>query len=235
MSVSSGPPELPPDSPGSSVSSRLQVRSTIFDWERNYFVSFRMNIQTLLIVLLSWVTMDTELPHQWIHWWLVQHKQSRNDEVRRSTTDDSKRFSLLLLRLVLADPSNDLIDLSSPNSPRTNSDAGKKQLNLFSVEKMFSLETFRNPISQIPSLEQLLSADHRALENQALSKDFDDPLVPHLVRYSELVSNDLESKPINEKMDHWYLDMKKNLMVKHQTSIDKRKIMSIFFFLEWIR
>ncbi|CAF4863576.1 unnamed protein product, partial [Rotaria magnacalcarata] len=40
----------------------------------------------------------------------------------------------------------------------------------------------------------------------------DDPLVHQLFRYTESVSNELESKPITEKMDHWYLDLKKNLM-----------------------
>jgi len=36
----------------------------------------------------------------------------------------------------------------------------------------------------------------------------------HFLRYSEMISDDLEAKPITEKMDHWYLDLKKNLMVK---------------------
>lgn len=31
MSQTSGPPELPPDSPGSSVSSRLQVGGSVYD------------------------------------------------------------------------------------------------------------------------------------------------------------------------------------------------------------
>ena len=44
-------------------------------------------------------------------------------------------------------------------------------------------------------------------------QDCDDAIAHHLLRYSELVSHDLESKPITEKMDHWYLDLKKNLMV----------------------
>lgn len=47
-----------------------------------------------------------------------------------------------------------------------------------------------------------------------IPQDSDEAIAHHLVRYSELVSNDLESKPITEKMDHWYLDLKKNLMVR---------------------
>lgn len=81
------------------------------------------------------------------------------------------------------------------------------------------VETYREQLSRIPSLHQLLSTDQRVVDNQLLNKETDDPLVPHLVRYSELVSHDLESKPINEKMDHWYLDMKKNLMVTSSVRI----------------
>jgi hypothetical protein len=75
-------------------------------------------------------------------------------------------------------------------------------------------------LSQIPSLQQLLSTaagsinEQQYRDGQLISKDYDDPIAHHLLRYSELISNELESKPITEKMDHWYLDLKKNLMVK---------------------
>lgn len=82
------------------------------------------------------------------------------------------------------------------------------------------LDTQRQHLSQIPSLQQLLaSATSPSNEQQAHAdsqltpRDCDDPLVHHLMRYSELMSNSLEAKPITEKMDHWYLDLKKNLMV----------------------
>ena len=45
--------------------------------------------------------------------------------------------------------------------------------------------------------------------NYFTSKEHDDSPC-HL----ESISHDLEAKPITEKMDHWYLDLKKNLMVK---------------------
>jgi hypothetical protein len=35
-----------------------------------------------------------------------------------------------------------------------------------------------------------------------------------LLHYSELLASNLETKPMTEKMDYWYLDLKKNLMVK---------------------
>lgn len=82
------------------------------------------------------------------------------------------------------------------------------------------LDTQRQQLSQIPSLQQLLSTGtfspnaQQTLENQMSLIDCGDPMVHHLFRYSELVSNELEAKPITEKMDHWYLDLKKNLMVK---------------------
>jgi hypothetical protein len=34
-----------------------------------------------------------------------------------------------------------------------------------------------------------------------------------LLHYSELLASNLETKPMTEKMDYWYLDLKKNLMV----------------------
>jgi hypothetical protein len=78
----------------------------------------------------------------------------------------------------------------------------------------FLIDTQRQQLSQIPSLQQLLSsAAISSNEQQLTPHGCDDPIVHHLLRYSELVSNDLESKPITEKMDHWYLDLKKNLMV----------------------
>lgn len=80
------------------------------------------------------------------------------------------------------------------------------------------LGTHRQQLSQIPSLQQLLStaagsSNEQQQENRLISSDYDDPIAHHLLRYSELISNDLEEKPITEKMDHWYLDLKKNLMV----------------------
>ena len=104
----------------------------------------------------------------------------------------------------------------------------------------FFSETHRQQLAQIPSLQQLLSTAGGSLneqqyrENQLLSKDYDDPLAQHLFRYSEFVSNDLEAKPINEKMDHWYLDLKKNLMV---TKCNNFLLFISFssFRLDWIR
>jgi hypothetical protein len=43
---------------------------------------------------------------------------------------------------------------------------------------------------------------------------YDDSASHQFLRCSELKTSDLETKPITEKMDHWYLDLKKNLMVK---------------------
>jgi hypothetical protein len=86
------------------------------------------------------------------------------------------------------------------------------------------LETQREQLSQIPSLQQLLSTaagsinEQQNRDNQLTPRDYDDPIAHHLLRYSELISNDLESKPITEKMDHWYLDLKKNLIVKQKLS-----------------
>jgi len=40
---------------------------------------------------------------------------------------------------------------------------------------------------------------------------YDDSASPQYLRCSQLKTSDLE---ITEKMDHWYLDLKKNLMVK---------------------
>jgi hypothetical protein len=82
------------------------------------------------------------------------------------------------------------------------------------------LDTARQNLSQIPTLGQLLSSgvvssnEQQRVDSLLRSNDWNDPIVNHLVRYSEFASNDLESKPITEKMDHWYLDLKKNLMVK---------------------
>lgn len=129
--------------------------------------------------------------------------------------------------LILEENVTDLIDLSSPDTHRTDvsqSEIGNKQRKKnFSFVKrkiIFVLETHRQQLSQIPSLQQLLSTaagssneQQQYRDNQLLSKDYDDPLTQHLLRYSELISNDLEEKPITEKMDHWYLDLKKNLMV----------------------
>lgn len=51
----------------------------------------------------------------------------------------------------------------------------------------------------------------------------------HLLRYSEMISSDLESRPITEKMDHWYLDLKKNLMVNKNASASfSRSFLSSF-------
>jgi hypothetical protein len=45
--------------------------------------------------------------------------------------------------------------------------------------------------------------------------DLSSPEISHidLLHYSELIGSNLETKPMTEKMDHWYLDLKKNLMV----------------------
>jgi hypothetical protein len=78
------------------------------------------------------------------------------------------------------------------------------------------LDTARQNLSQIPTLGQLLSSgvvssnEQQRVDSLLRSNDWNDPIVNHLVRYSEFASNDLESKPITEKMDHWYLDLKKN-------------------------
>jgi len=88
MSVSSGPPELPPDSPGSSVSSRLQDEYT--------------DIINRAVVLSN----DGQ-----------RVTATMNPLMVGSGKTTSKRRN---------DPSNDLIDLSSPNSPRTNSEAGRQ-------------------------------------------------------------------------------------------------------------
>ncbi len=95
---------------------------------------------------------------------------------------------------------------------------------IVNYSKFFFLETQRQQLSQIPSLQQLLNTaavsviEQENGENRLTPKDYDDPIVHHLLRYSEFMSNDLETKPINEKMDHWYLDLKKNLMVKKHSS-----------------
>jgi hypothetical protein len=142
----------------------------------------------------------------------------------------------------LDDHVTDLIDLSSPDTHRTDmsvSVIGEKisiditfravfflivrypQSIEFSVElklEYFIIETQRQQLSHIPSLQQILTTATGSLneqENQVTSREYDDPLVHHVLRYSELMSNNLESKPITEKMDHWYLDLKKNLMVKN--------------------
>jgi hypothetical protein len=47
----------------------------------------------------------------------------------------------------------------------------------------------------------------------------DDPIADHLLHYSELRTSNLESKPITEKMDYWYLDLKKNFQVKRNISL----------------
>ena len=119
----------------------------------------------------------------------------------------------------------DLIDLSSPNTYRTDgsqSDIGSELPPLSALHDLAyssRLETQRQQLSQIPSLHQILAStslpagNQQHAEHRLASLDCDDPLAHHLVRYSDLMSNELESKPITEKMDHWYLDLKKNLMV----------------------
>ncbi|CAF5193996.1 unnamed protein product, partial [Rotaria magnacalcarata] len=90
----------------------------------------------------------------------------------------------------------------------------------------FSTETQRQQLSNIPSLNQLLSTaafsinEQQKTDKQLMLSECDDPLVHQLFRYTESVSNELESKPITEKMDHWYLDLKKNLM----TEFDKLRL-----------
>lgn len=88
---------------------------------------------------------------------------------------------------------------------------------LSSIDWMGLLGTQRQQLSQIPSLQQLIStaagSSNEQQPHRLISSEYDDPITHHLLRYSELISNDLEEKPITEKMDHWYLDLKKNLMV----------------------
>lgn len=77
-------------------------------------------------------------------------------------------------------------------------------------------------LSKIPTLDEILSTQpfprnvEENFDHQILSRDSSNAMVNHLVRYSNTVSAEFESKPITEKMDHWYLDMKKNLMVRFQ-------------------
>lgn len=148
-----------------------------------------------------------------------------------------KNFIFIIHRYFLLDePVTDLIDLSSPGTHR--SDVTQSEIGIIQnhrkfpiIKKIKFLETQRQKLSQIPSLQQLINTaavsliDQENNENQLSPKDYDDPIVHHLLRYSELVSNDLESKPITEKMDHWYLDLKKNLMVKF--------IFQVFIFLKF--
>ncbi|CAF2140971.1 unnamed protein product [Rotaria magnacalcarata] len=175
MSVSSDPPELPPDSPGSSVSSRLQ--NEYDDLLRRAVVVVENGVKTN-------VTMN----------------QSLFGPGRRATNKKNV-------------PATDLIDLSSPNTHRTDMTQSE-------------IETQRQQLSNIPSLNQLLSTaafsinEQQKTDKQLMLSECDDPLVHQLFRYTESVSNELESKPITEKMDHWYLDLKKNLM----TEFDKLRL-----------
>ncbi|CAF1334199.1 unnamed protein product [Adineta steineri] len=176
MSVTSGPPELPPDSPGSAVSSRLQ---------NEYDDLLRQAIVISTNGLTTKVTMN----------------QAALGLGQRPT--NKKKIQV-----------EDLIDLSSPETHRTDM-------------SLSVIDTQRQQLSQIPSLQQLLSTaatgslnEQQNIENSVTPRDCDDPIVHHLLRYSEFMSNNLESKPITEKMDHWYLDLKKNLM----TEFDKLRL-----------
>ncbi|CAF0871316.1 unnamed protein product, partial [Adineta ricciae] len=175
MSVTSGPPELPPDSPGSSVSSRLQNEYN--DLIRRAVVVSTDGYSTKVVMNQTALGLGQRPPAK------------KNDQV------------------------TDLIDLSSPETHRTD-------------RSLSAIDTQRQQLSQIPSLQQLLTTSTSSLneqhndDNQMTPKDCDDPLVHHLLRYSEFMSNNLESKPITEKMDHWYLDLKKNLM----TEFDKLRL-----------
>ncbi|CAF3402941.1 unnamed protein product [Rotaria sp. Silwood1] len=178
MSITSGPPELPPDSPGSSVSSRLQ---------NEYDDLLRRAVVITTHGLTTNVTMNQSV--------LGLGQRTKN----------KKNI-----------PVTDLIDLSSPDTHRTDMTGSE-------------IETQRQQLSQIPSLQQLLSTatfsinEQQNTENQLTSKECNDPLVHHLFRYTESISNELESKPITEKMDHWYLDLKKNLI----TEFDKLRLQFI--------
>ncbi len=116
-----------------------------------------------------------------------------------------RKIKLIYIFIFSDDPANNLIDLSSPDTHRTNMTQSE-------------IETQRQHLSHIPTLQQLVNTTgfsthgQHNTENQLTPNEYD-PIVHHLLRYSELISTDLESKPINEKMDHWYLDLKKNLMV----------------------
>ncbi|CAF0799774.1 unnamed protein product [Rotaria sordida] len=175
MSITSGPPVLPPDSPGSSVSSRLQ----------NEYDNL---LRRAVVISTDGLTTNVKL------------NQSALGLGQR--TKNKKNV-----------PITDLIDLSSPGTHRTDMTQSE-------------IETQRQQLSQIPSLQQLLSTatfsvnEQQNTGNQLISKECDDPLVHHLFRYTESISNELESKPITEKMDHWYLDLKKNLI----TEFDKLRL-----------
>ncbi|CAF4355035.1 unnamed protein product, partial [Adineta steineri] len=106
MSVTSGPPELPPDSPGSAVSSRLQ---------NEYDDLLRRAIVISTNGLTTKVTMN----------------QTALGLGQRPT--NKKKIQV-----------EDLIDLSSPETHRTDM-------------SLSVIDTQRQQLSQIPSLQQLLS------------------------------------------------------------------------------
>lgn len=101
------------------------------------------------------------------------------------------------------------------------------------VDVNLCIETQRQQLSQIPSLQQFIGTtpfsvnEQQNTGKQLLPSECNDPLIHHLFRYTESLSNELESKPITEKMDHWYLDLKKNLIVSYKQI--KKSIVFLFF------
>ncbi|UJR27303.1 hypothetical protein I4U23_008598 [Adineta vaga] len=148
MSVTSGPPQLPPDSPGSSNEYEDLLRRAIVVSTDGYTTKVTMN-QTALGLG------QRPIP-------------KRNDQV------------------------TDLIDLSSPETHRTDkslSVMGKNKNDFRPLNfKQIILDTQRQQLSQIPSLQQLLTTSTSSLneqyniDNQLTPRECDDP-VAHTIYF----------------------------------------------------
>lgn len=211
MPVLSDPPVLPADS---SVSSRLQVKSNRLTetarWSsrlgrvRGFNPTCCCHAQWDFDGEINLETNDIRLQvtNTDNHKWIVR---IRNDgELNKSILDHL---------------ATDLIDLSTPGTRHrdsTVSDDGQKLFRRSRSSHLILVDTDRQEHGTLPSMNEILltAAAHTSHVHHLSSDEYDD----HLVRYSELATSNLESKPITEKMDHWYLDLKKNLMVTEVTA-----------------
>ncbi|CAF0893486.1 unnamed protein product [Didymodactylos carnosus] len=164
------PPHLPPDSPGSAVSSRLQ----------NEYDDILLRAVLIPTSYPDDLTNTNEIPSA------VNGRRTPTSRIEKTNID--------------------LIDLNSPTQQHTLENSRIRDGPLNSL------------LSSMAATSAISMTDQQKRQQQQKENDekihiggCGNSIDQHLARYSELIAVDMETKPLTEKMDHWYLDFKKSL------------------------